>query len=113
MIPRWVKKHQLVDILFCQVMSITFAMAYDGSLNLLPLFQVKVILGDYDAIHVRRGDLLKNRKDRFGVERSLHAHLDRDTRPEFVLFFVLLLFNQDHWHVLAVAFDVHHNSMRN
>jgi hypothetical protein len=33
-------------------MSITFAMAYDGSLNLLPLFQVKVILGDYDAIHV-------------------------------------------------------------
>jgi hypothetical protein len=144
-----VKKHQLVDILFCQVMSITFAMAYDGSLNLLPLFQVKVILGDYDAIHVRRGDLLKNRKDRFGVERSLHPHLDRDTRPEFIkkriakwippgrtvyiasnertpgffsslsdryglcCFFVLLLFNQDHWHVLAVAFDVHHNSMRN
>lgn len=46
--------------------------------------QIKEILGDYDAIHVRRGDLLKNRKDRFGVERSLHPHLDRDTRPEFI-----------------------------
>uniref|UniRef100_A0A0E0QBV6 Uncharacterized protein n=1 Tax=Oryza rufipogon TaxID=4529 RepID=A0A0E0QBV6_ORYRU len=44
--------------------------------------KIKVILGDYDAIHVRRGDLLKNRKDRFGVERSLHPHLDRDTHPE-------------------------------
>ncbi|NP_001345655.1 uncharacterized protein LOC100193408 isoform 1 [Zea mays] len=46
--------------------------------------KMKEILGDYDAIHVRRGDLLKNRKDRFGVERSLHPHLDRDTRPEFI-----------------------------
>ncbi|KAL5209497.1 hypothetical protein ABZP36_005120 [Zizania latifolia] len=46
--------------------------------------KMKQILGDYDAIHVRRGDLLKNRKDRFGVERSLHPHLDRDTRPEFI-----------------------------
>uniref|UniRef100_A0ACD5WRW6 Uncharacterized protein n=1 Tax=Avena sativa TaxID=4498 RepID=A0ACD5WRW6_AVESA len=46
--------------------------------------EMKEILGDYDAIHVRRGDLLKNRKDRFGVERSLHPHLDRDTRPEFI-----------------------------
>jgi len=45
---------------------------------------MKKILGDYDAIHVRRGDLLKNRKDRFGVERSLHPHLDRDTRPEYI-----------------------------
>lgn len=50
----------------------------------VPLFQMKEILGDYDAIHVRRGDLLKNRKDRFGVERSLHPHLDRDTRPEYI-----------------------------
>ncbi|TVU37579.1 hypothetical protein EJB05_10902, partial [Eragrostis curvula] len=46
--------------------------------------KMKELLGDYDAIHVRRGDLLKNRKDRFGVERSLHPHLDRDTRPEFI-----------------------------
>uniref|UniRef100_A0A453AY97 O-fucosyltransferase family protein n=1 Tax=Aegilops tauschii subsp. strangulata TaxID=200361 RepID=A0A453AY97_AEGTS len=46
--------------------------------------QIKEILGEYDAIHVRRGDLLKNRKDRFGVERSLHPHLDRDTHPEFI-----------------------------
>lgn len=45
---------------------------------------MKELLGDYDAIHVRRGDLLKNRKDRFGVERSLHPHLDRDTRPEYI-----------------------------
>ncbi|KAG8079567.1 hypothetical protein GUJ93_ZPchr0007g5436 [Zizania palustris] len=46
--------------------------------------EMKEILGDYDAIHVRRGDLLKNRKDRFGVERSLHPHLDRDTHPEYI-----------------------------
>ncbi|KAL5219009.1 hypothetical protein ABZP36_019693, partial [Zizania latifolia] len=46
--------------------------------------KMKETLGDYDAIHVRRGDLLKNRNDRFGVERSLHPHLDRDTRPEFI-----------------------------
>lgn len=36
-------------------------------------------------MHVRRGDVLKTRKDRFGVERSVHPHLDRDTRPEFIL----------------------------
>lgn len=47
--------------------------------------KIKAHLGDYTAIHVRRGDKLKNRKDRFGVERSLHPHLDRDTRPEFIL----------------------------
>ncbi|XP_024313312.1 uncharacterized protein LOC100830143 isoform X5 [Brachypodium distachyon] len=47
--------------------------------------KMKERLGDYDAIHVRRGDLLKNRKDRSGVERSLHPHLDRDTRPEFIV----------------------------
>ncbi|XP_059288340.1 uncharacterized protein LOC132041652 isoform X1 [Lycium ferocissimum] len=47
--------------------------------------EIKVWLGDYDAMHVRRGDVLKTRKDRFGVERSLHPHLDRDTRPEFIL----------------------------
>ncbi|XP_068644119.1 uncharacterized protein [Aristolochia californica] len=46
--------------------------------------QIKRRLGDYDAIHVRRGDKIKTRKDRFGVERSLHPHLDRDTRPEFI-----------------------------
>ncbi|XP_077240146.1 uncharacterized protein LOC143881039 [Tasmannia lanceolata] len=47
--------------------------------------QIKGILGDYDAIHVRRGDKIKTRKDRFGVSRALHPHLDRDTRPEFIL----------------------------
>lgn len=47
--------------------------------------KIKLLLGDYDAIHVRRGDKLKTRKDRFGVERTLHPHLDRDTRPEFIL----------------------------
>ncbi|XP_010909239.1 uncharacterized protein [Elaeis guineensis] len=45
---------------------------------------IKGLLGDYDAIHVRRGDKIKTRKDRHGVERSLHPHLDRDTRPEFI-----------------------------
>ncbi|XP_012084527.1 uncharacterized protein LOC105643898 isoform X2 [Jatropha curcas] len=47
--------------------------------------EIKALLGDYDAIHVRRGDKIKTRKDRFGVERTLHPHLDRDTRPEFIL----------------------------
>ncbi|XP_042057079.1 uncharacterized protein LOC121801618 [Salvia splendens] len=47
--------------------------------------KIKAHLGDYDAIHVRRGDKIKTRKDRFGVERTLHPHLDRDTRPEFIL----------------------------
>ncbi|XP_042487813.1 uncharacterized protein LOC122068048 [Macadamia integrifolia] len=47
--------------------------------------KIKGLLGDYDAIHVRRGDKIKTRKDRFGVDRSLHPHLDRDTRPEFIL----------------------------
>ncbi|GMY19592.1 hypothetical protein FCV25MIE_14831 [Fagus crenata] len=47
--------------------------------------KIKALLGDYDAIHVRRGDKIKNRKDRFGVERSLHPHLDRDIRPEYKL----------------------------
>ncbi|KAI0519922.1 hypothetical protein KFK09_007383 [Dendrobium nobile] len=42
------------------------------------------LLGDYDSIHVRRGDKMKTRKDRFGVYRTLHPHLDRDTRPEFI-----------------------------
>ncbi|KAE8668466.1 CDPK-related kinase 1 family protein [Hibiscus syriacus] len=47
--------------------------------------KIKSLLGDYDAIHVRRGDKIKTRKDRYGVKRSLHPHLDRDTRPEFIL----------------------------
>ncbi|CAF2048038.1 unnamed protein product [Brassica napus] len=47
--------------------------------------KIKAQLGDYDAIHVRRGDKLKTRKDRFGVERIQFPHLDRDTRPEFIL----------------------------
>ncbi|MED6132681.1 hypothetical protein PIB30_021165 [Stylosanthes scabra] len=47
--------------------------------------KIKAQLGEYDAIHVRRGDKIKTRKDRFGVARSLHPHLDRDTRPEFML----------------------------
>lgn len=46
--------------------------------------KIKGLLGDYDAIHVRRGDKIKNRKDRFGIQRTLHPHLDRDTRPEFI-----------------------------
>ncbi|KAL6211483.1 hypothetical protein ACLB2K_016709 [Fragaria x ananassa] len=47
--------------------------------------KIKEILGDYDAIHVRRGDRLKTRRDRNGVERTLSPHLDRDTHPEFIL----------------------------
>lgn len=47
--------------------------------------QIKNILGDYDGIHVRRGDKIKIRKDRFGVHRTLHPHLDRDTRPEAII----------------------------
>ncbi|XP_073014685.1 uncharacterized protein [Primulina eburnea] len=47
--------------------------------------KIKSLLGDYDAIHVRRGDILKTRKDRLGIERTLHPHIDRDTRPEFIL----------------------------
>eukprot|EP01018_Ginkgo_biloba_P035744 Gb_39043 [translate_table: standard] len=47
--------------------------------------QIKEMLGDYDAMHVRRGDKMKIRKDRFGVNRTLHPHLDRDTRPEAIL----------------------------
>ncbi|KAI5067339.1 hypothetical protein GOP47_0017867 [Adiantum capillus-veneris] len=42
-------------------------------------------LGDYDAIHVRRGDKLKIRKDRFGVNRTLFPHLDRDTQAGAIL----------------------------
>jgi hypothetical protein len=64
--------------------SVIFIAGYDATPKSVPRFQMKEILGDYDAIHVRRGDLLKNRKDRFGVERSLHPHLDRDTRPEYI-----------------------------
>lgn len=47
--------------------------------------KIKALLGDYAAIHVRRGDKIKTRKDRFGVVRTLHPHLDRDTRAEFIL----------------------------
>nr|XP_043633883.1 uncharacterized protein LOC122605076 [Erigeron canadensis] len=47
--------------------------------------KIMALLGDYDAIHVRRGDILNTRKDRFGVARTLHPHLDRDTRPQFIL----------------------------
>ncbi|KAI8573176.1 hypothetical protein RHMOL_Rhmol01G0258400 [Rhododendron molle] len=47
--------------------------------------KIKELLSDYVAIHVRRGDKLKTRKDRYGVDRSLHPHLDRDTRPKFIL----------------------------
>ncbi|KAI7990717.1 hypothetical protein LOK49_LG12G02461 [Camellia lanceoleosa] len=47
--------------------------------------KIKALLGDYDAIHVRRGDKLKTRKDSFGIDKVLHPHLDRDTRPEFIL----------------------------
>lgn len=43
------------------------------------------MLGDYDAVHVRRGDILKTRKDRFGVLRSRHPHVERDTKPECML----------------------------
>ncbi|KAH9318260.1 hypothetical protein KI387_020029 [Taxus chinensis] len=55
-------------------------------LNRLYLWlQIRDILEDYDAIHVRRGDKIKVRKDRLGVHRTLHPHLDRDTRPEAIL----------------------------
>ncbi|CAN8279649.1 unnamed protein product [Cochlearia groenlandica] len=47
--------------------------------------KIKAQLGEYDAIHVRRGDKLKTRKDRFGVDRIQFPHLDRDTRPEFII----------------------------
>ncbi|XP_021744523.1 uncharacterized protein LOC110710511 [Chenopodium quinoa] len=47
--------------------------------------KVKAMLGDYDAMHVRRGDILKTRKDRFGVVRSRHPHVERDTKPECIL----------------------------
>ncbi|KAF8104651.1 hypothetical protein N665_0170s0027 [Sinapis alba] len=47
--------------------------------------KIKAQLGDYDAIHVRRGDKLKTRRDRFNVERTQFPHLDRDTRPEFIM----------------------------
>ncbi|KAI3747067.1 hypothetical protein L6452_09510 [Arctium lappa] len=47
--------------------------------------KIMALLGDYDAIHVRRGDILKTRKDRFGIARTLHPHLDRDTQPRFIL----------------------------
>ena len=42
-------------------------------------------LGDYDAIHVRRGDVLKLRKDRFGVKRTVFPHLDRDTQANAIM----------------------------
>ncbi|KAF9597848.1 hypothetical protein IFM89_021933 [Coptis chinensis] len=47
--------------------------------------KIKGLLGDYDAIHVRRGDKIKTRNDRFGVARTLHPHLDRDTQAEFIV----------------------------
>ncbi|CAN6830399.1 unnamed protein product [Brassica oleracea] len=47
--------------------------------------KIKAQLGDYDAIHVRRGDKLKTRKDRFNVGKTQFPHLDRDTRPEFIM----------------------------
>lgn len=53
--------------------------------ELVSTLQIKSDLGDYDAIHVRRGDKIKTRKDGHGVDRSLHPHLDRDTRAEFIL----------------------------
>ncbi|CAN6586246.1 unnamed protein product [Malus baccata var. baccata] len=43
--------------------------------------KIKELLGDYDAIHVRCGDILKTRMDRFGVSMTLHPH----THPEFIL----------------------------
>ncbi|PQM36951.1 uncharacterized protein Pyn_15228 [Prunus yedoensis var. nudiflora] len=56
-----------------------------GARGVAHVERIKALLGDYDAIHVRRGDKIKTRKDRFGVNRTLHPHLDRDTRPEFIL----------------------------
>ncbi|KAL5140786.1 hypothetical protein HKD37_09G024251 [Glycine soja] len=74
-------KHISFCGLACCNMSATGGFDYMG-----PNFSdIKALLGDYDAIHVRRGDKIKTRKDRFGVVRSLHPHLDRDTRPEFML----------------------------
>ncbi|KAI3700083.1 hypothetical protein L2E82_44699 [Cichorium intybus] len=54
--------------------------------------KIMALLGDYDAIHVRRCDILKTRKDRFGVDRTLHPHLDRDTSPQFVCSFKAMNF---------------------
>lgn len=45
--------------------------------------QFKAFFGDYDAIHVRWGDILKTREDRFGVDWSLHPRLGGDTCLEF------------------------------
>ncbi|XP_002976155.2 uncharacterized protein LOC9645854 [Selaginella moellendorffii] len=42
-------------------------------------------LGDYDAMHVRRGDVLKVRKDGQGEKKTKFPHLDRDTQPEAIL----------------------------
>lgn len=47
--------------------------------------KIRMLLGEYDAIHVRRGDKLKIRKDRFGVNRTLLPHLDRDTQPQAIM----------------------------
>ncbi|XP_020107961.1 uncharacterized protein LOC109723878 isoform X3 [Ananas comosus] len=46
--------------------------------------KIEALLRDYDAVHVRRGDKMATRKDEFGVVRTLHPHLDRDTRPESI-----------------------------
>ncbi|KAJ4760650.1 plant/protein [Rhynchospora pubera] len=46
--------------------------------------KIKELLGDYDAINVRRGDRLKTRTDKSGVKRSQFPHLDRDTQPQFI-----------------------------
>lgn len=53
---------------------------------LLPFHtQIKTALKDYDALHVRRGDKVKVRKDRSGALRTMYADLDRDTQPEAIL----------------------------
>ena len=85
----WLFKENLISHVFnILLLILTYSIQHRSILfsasKFLYFLQMKEILGDYDAIHVRRGDLLKNRKDRFGVERSLHPHLDRDTRPEFI-----------------------------
>ncbi|KAL4592904.1 hypothetical protein LXL04_005911 [Taraxacum kok-saghyz] len=49
--------------------------------TIIPFYNslIMELVGDYDAIHVRHGDILKTRKDRFGVSRTLHPHHDGDT----------------------------------
>lgn len=47
--------------------------------------QIKELLGDYDALHVRRGDKVKVFKGKSGELRTMYTHLDHDTQPEAIM----------------------------